>query len=146
MPIPQDQLFAGSVQSYSEQKAWGFLVSPSLEQFVGAGKGIFFHLKDVIGGFQTPPASGFPVAFTVTTDNNGKLHAKNVQPHFEGAGVEAQTQGQQGWQGGPEISQFAPGSAMNAQVPKAGSQASYDEMGVSEVLHRRGSVRDGAKR
>lgn len=72
--------YEGHVQSYSVEKAWGFIGAEGLEPVLGPGKGIFFHLKDVIGGGDASVLrNGTHVSFECHTDRTGKLHAYQVQ-------------------------------------------------------------------
>lgn len=80
-PMPKAERFDGAIQTFSEEKAWGFISAPGLEPLLGAGKGIFFHIKDCVGTLgDGTPRSGYPVSFSIQTDQNGKLHATNVTP------------------------------------------------------------------
>eukprot|EP00927_Polykrikos_kofoidii_P033648 TRINITY_DN28476_c0_g1_i1.p1 TRINITY_DN28476_c0_g1~~TRINITY_DN28476_c0_g1_i1.p1 ORF type:complete len:719 (-),score=95.07 TRINITY_DN28476_c0_g1_i1:97-2253(-) len=69
--------FSGSVKSFNEIKAWGFVQAPELVPVLGEGVGVFFHIKDFIKQDQLPSA-GLPVAFTYTVDGDGKPHATQV--------------------------------------------------------------------
>jgi len=83
--------YEGTIQSYNQEKVWGFISSPALEPVLGPGTGIFFHLKDTVGFGGGQPQSGMAVTFTYTIDSSGKPHANNVQPGAQQEASEADT-------------------------------------------------------
>jgi len=88
-----DTRIEGTIMSYNEQKAWGFLTAPGLDSILGAGKGIFFHIKDFISPTGPSPRPGLAVSFAHSLDHNGKYHAHQVMPMEKLAGGTMETPG-----------------------------------------------------
>ncbi|CAE8625506.1 unnamed protein product [Polarella glacialis] len=68
---------AGFIQSFNASAGWGFIECPALGH--AGGKGLFFHIKDVIGmSDQNPPSKGANVTFALSAGPGGKPQAVNV--------------------------------------------------------------------
>lgn len=74
---------SGTVTSYSEASAWGFITCPEVNQVYG--KDTFFHLKDCHGATM---ANGVPVTFVLDQESadQGKPRACDVQVVRSGGG------------------------------------------------------------
>ncbi|CAE8676671.1 unnamed protein product, partial [Polarella glacialis] len=68
---------AGFIQSFNPSAGWGFIECPALGH--AGGKGLFFHIKDVMGMTdQNPPSKGANVTFALGAGPGGKPQAVNI--------------------------------------------------------------------